>query len=88
MAHRYGEVIRVDMEPTQPGAGILHRFIWRGRAYPVTAILSQWHLRDRWWDQERHSDRRYFRVETPDHGVYELYLDTVSGVWVLDVVQD
>jgi hypothetical protein len=88
MAHRYGEVIRVNIAKTAPGEGSLHAFTWRGVRYRVQDILDSWHLQDKWWDRERHTDRHYWRVQTLDFGVYELYHDTVSGVWVLDVVQD
>jgi Family of unknown function (DUF6504) len=88
VAHRYGDFVRVEIEQTKPGEGILHAFTWRGVRSPVAEVLSRWHLRDRWWDRERHSDRHYWRVQTPDYGVFELYHDSVSGVWILDVVQD
>jgi hypothetical protein len=88
MAHRYGEVIRVEISRTAPGEGYLHAFTWRGVRHPVAGILGSWHLLTRWWDPERHSDCHYWRVQTPDFGVYELYHDQVSGMWVLDVVQD
>jgi hypothetical protein len=71
-----------------PGEGYLHAFTWRGVRYPVADLLGSWHLQDKWWEREGHSDRRYWRVQTPDFGVYELYHDAVSGAWVLDVVQD
>jgi hypothetical protein len=88
VAHRYGEVIRVEISKTAPGEGCLDAFSWRGVRYPVAAILGSWHLQNRWWDREHHSDRHYWRVQTPDFGVYELYHDAACGVWVLDVVQD
>ncbi len=89
MAHRYCDRIRVDIEPMrEPGHSVLRAFTWRGVRYPVAEILGSWHLRDRWWDPERHSDRLYYRVQTPDFQVFEVYYDRLPGVWVLDVVQD
>jgi hypothetical protein len=88
VAHRYGEVIRVEITESAPGEGYLYAFTWRGMRYPVVDIVGNWHLQDKWWERERQSDRHYWRVQTPDFGVYELYHDAVSGVWVLDVVQD
>jgi len=41
-------------------------FLWRGQRYRVSA-LGSWHLMDRWWDPQRHADRTYWRVVTPDH---------------------
>jgi hypothetical protein len=48
--------------------------------YPVEEILSTWHLRARWWDSPQHRDRQYWRVQTPDFGVYELYHDQANDV--------
>jgi hypothetical protein len=56
--------------------------------YSVVEILGSWHLQTRWWNREHHSDRHYWRVQKPYCGVYALYHDAMSGVWVLDVVQD
>ncbi len=32
----------------------------------ITEILDIWHLATCWWDQEKHSDRLYYRHQTPD----------------------
>jgi hypothetical protein len=88
VAHRYSEPIRVELEQVAGGDSLLHAFSWRGVRYPVVEILSTWHLQARWWDREHHSDRHYWRVQTPDFGVYELYHDAVGDVWVLDTVLD
>jgi hypothetical protein len=88
MAHRYGDPIRIEHVTTESGESIVRAFLWRGRRYPIVQILESWHLQDKYWDPAQHSDRLYYRVETPDHGVYEIYLDMVSGAWVLDKVQD
>jgi hypothetical protein len=87
VAHRYGDPIRVELEQAASGESLSRAFTWRGLRYPIMEILSTWHLQDKWWSTHR-SDRLYYRVETPDHGVYELYEDRISGAWVLDVVQD
>jgi Domain of unknown function (DUF6504) len=86
MAHRYGDPIRVDSIWVD-GERELRAFTWRGIRYPVAQMLGSWHLADRWWD-ERHSDRLYYRVQTSDFQVFEVYYDQVPGVWVLDVVLD
>jgi uncharacterized protein DUF6504 len=60
-------------------------------------VLSVWKLATRWWvlpAEERETgkglaDRTYYRVETADHQIFELYRDDAQGgVWVLDLVQD
>jgi hypothetical protein len=54
---------------------------------------------DRWWvspvyaafdeDERGPSNRWYYRVQTPDFQVADLYRDTAAGdVWVLDVMHD
>jgi hypothetical protein len=41
MAHRYKELIRVDVEPmAEPGHGLLHAFTWRGVRLRVPVLVS------------------------------------------------
>ena len=98
MTRRYGEPVQVTLcadagkGDVDDGSDDTHQqqptsFTWRGRRYWVE-VIGRWHLADRWWDATRHSDRRYYRVATADHQVFELYHDTVSGAWVLDIVHD
>ncbi len=84
MGHRYGIPIRVEID----GDGLPTTFTWRGLLYQVK-VIGKWHLRDRWWDYEEHSDRWYYRVITADLQVFEIYRDSTSrGLWVLDKVLD
>ncbi len=78
MAHQYREIIHVEH-----AGGKRVTFTWREREY-AGDIIAMWHLRDRWWEQERESDRKYLRILTDDHQVFELYRDGVPGIWVLD----
>jgi Family of unknown function (DUF6504) len=94
MAHRYRLPIRVRRGPD----GAPHRFTWRGEQYRVQEVLGTWHLCDRWWqspvaaalgtEAQGPSDRHYYRLLVPEQQVFEVYYDTVSHTWVLDVVQD
>lgn len=70
MAHRYHESITVHINRD----GNPKAFTWRNLTYEPLQILSSWHLRDRWWEQDqgRASNRLYYRVMTPDHQVFEL----------------
>jgi hypothetical protein len=77
-------------------AGEPVRFTWRGHVY-TGEVIARWHLRDRWWVSAAEadgvgkgaSDRKYFRLLTADHQVFELYRELTSkGLWVLDIVQD
>ncbi len=63
-----------------PGVGCAQR-VW---------VIGRWHLRDRWWQPwETQSDRRYYRLVTADHEVFEVYRELTSkGLWVLNVVHD
>lgn len=86
MSRRYGEPISVAVDQ----AGQPKRFTWRHVTYTVT-VIGHWHLGDKWWDDERHSDRQYYRLMTKDLRVFEIYQETAPGKtphWVLDVVQD
>jgi len=64
------------------------RFVWRETTYSGR-VLSWWKLSDKWWDADRYSDRTYFRLETTDHQIFELYQDAAKdGLWVLGHIQD
>jgi hypothetical protein len=64
------------------------RFVWRETTY-TGRVLLVWKLRDRWWEPDRHSDRTYYRLETQDHQIFELYQDAAKdGLWVLARIQD
>jgi hypothetical protein len=64
------------------------RFVWREVTYSGR-ILSWWKLSDKWWDAEKYSDRTYYRVETAEHQIFELYRDAAKdGLWVLARIQD
>jgi hypothetical protein len=52
-------------------------------------VLSWWKLSDKWWDTDLYSDRTYYRMETRDHQIFELYRDAAKdGLWVLARIQD
>ncbi len=70
MGRRIGLPVKVKTD----AAGLSVRFTWRGHVYAVEAI-GQWHLRDRWWDRKRESDRIYYRLLTADHQVFDVVHD-------------
>jgi hypothetical protein len=82
MSRRYGDPIGVKVERGAPVA-----FTWRGRHYTVT-VIGIWRLTARWWNPATAADRTYYRVQTPDWEVFELYHDAVPDAWVLDICQD
>jgi hypothetical protein len=64
------------------------RFVWREMTYSGR-VLSWWKLSDKWWEPDRYSDRTYYRLETADHQIFELYRDAAKdGLWVLARIQD
>jgi uncharacterized protein DUF6504 len=78
MSRRYGEPIAVTLRGERPIG-----FTWRGRQYQVR-VIGFWRLATRWWDAERPANRDYYRLMTPNFGVYEVYQEQTSGTWVLD----
>jgi Domain of unknown function (DUF6504) len=82
MAHRYAEPIGVTLVRARPAA-----FTWRGRRYTVT-VIGTWHLMARWWQPSDASDRTYYRLQTPDFQVFEIYHDAIPDTWILDVCHD
>jgi hypothetical protein len=64
------------------------RWRWREATY-TGCVLSWWKLSDQWWDADCYSDRTYYRMETKDHQIFELYRDAAKdGLWVLARIQD
>ncbi|RJX20100.1 MAG: hypothetical protein C4570_04365 [Ammonifex sp.] len=61
-------------------------FSWRGKTYTVRAILEAWKDTGRWWEGE--PPKLFFRVETADGGLWEVYLDTADESWHLYKVYD
>ena len=82
MSRRYREPITVRVLHGQPVA-----FTWRHQHYRVR-VIGRWRLRTFWWDPKRATDRTYYRVQTREHQVFEVYRDGTTGAWVLDVVHD
>ena len=69
-------------------------FNWRGILYRCR-VLSRWKLATRWWEPADAVDRHYFRVQTADQQVFELYYEAAPTAtlpdnkrWMLDVVLD
>jgi hypothetical protein len=84
MSRRIGLPVRVKIQHDgQPTA-------FTGRdVYHHVQVLTVWKLATRWWDYERELDRTYYRVETADHQIFDLYCDGAHGnARVLDVCQD
>jgi hypothetical protein len=83
-----GRQYRIPITVMTDERGLPTSFTWRGVTRQVS-VIGIWHLRDRWWEREAKSDRHYYRVQTPDLQVFEIYRDITSkGLWVLDRVLD
>lgn len=83
MTRRYRQPIAVVY---QEGRDWL-TFTWRGRLR-LAAITNSWRLSAGWWEGASATDRVYYRVQTAEHAVYDLYHDLTCDVWVLDVCFD
>jgi len=94
MTCHYGQPILVTLADGRPAS-----FQWREVTYRVAEILSEWHLRDRWWEPPasvrsveiggpQASDRHYYRVQCASGLLCDLYYDAAVDCWVLDRVYD
>jgi Domain of unknown function (DUF6504) len=89
MTRHIGESVQV-----QRHHGQLIAFTWRDTTYPV-CVIDMWWLATRWWEPGEAADRTYYRVETSDYQIFELYYEAAPSAstpdnkrWVLDVCQD
>ncbi len=89
MTRHIGESVQVRHHQGQ-----LIAFTWRATSYPVR-VIDMWRLATRWWEPGEAADRTYYRVETTDNQIFELYYEATPRVsipdnrrWVLDVCQD
>ncbi|MBI4286331.1 MAG: hypothetical protein HY670_10625 [Chloroflexi bacterium] len=57
-----------------------------GRMHRVLSIYEHWRIADGWWAEEIRRD--YFRVETAQGLVYDIYHDLVAGRWYLSKLRD
>ena len=88
MSRRVHRPVPVEVAPD----GSPLAFTWHDVTYRVT-VIGKWHLMDRWWQvtgENGRSSRYYWRVQTRDFQVFELYLDVAQRPpqWVLDIIQD
>ena len=48
----------------------------------ITGIYEHWRIADEWWDREIQRD--YFRIETSEGVVLDIYHDMAANLWYLD----
>lgn len=82
MSRRYDRPIECACDST----GRPTRFRWRGKAYRVTEVLDSWIEVGEWWIGE--PETVWFRVQTQDRGLFELYIPSEGGTWRLWKVLD
>jgi cell division septal protein FtsQ len=68
------------------GKDLPESFSWRGKTYTVRTVLETWKDTGRWWEGE--PAKLFYRVETADNGLWEIYLDTAAQSWHLYKVYD
>jgi hypothetical protein len=69
-------------------AGQPKRWSWRDVTY-TGRVIHTWNLSAYWWEPEKYSNRFYYRMETRDHQIFELYRDDAKdSVWILARIQD
>ena len=61
-------------------------FRFNGKWLPVSQVLDIWKDTGIWWDGE--SEKTFYRVNTPEGSLFELYRDSVSRSWFLYRVYD
>jgi hypothetical protein len=85
MSRHIGQPVPVEEGPRHTPRA----FTYKGTRRAVR-VIGRWHLQDRWWDEARRSNRYYYRVQSRDLQVWELYLDVAQRppLWVLDVILD
>ena len=71
------EEIQVKADATGQPLNLLRR----GKRSIVTRITDHWRIWDEWWKSEIKRD--YFRIETSNNMVYEIYHDIVGNRWYL-----
>lgn len=60
-------------------------FRWAGQSYRVTAVLDCWRDVGAWWEAE--PEKTFWRVETQEGGILELWQDA-AGRWAVYRVWD
>jgi len=101
MTRYYGHPIQMRCVPDGANDSLRpHSFLWRERTYIVAALLSAWHLQDRWWLMPsaseampstvapQASDRSYYRLTCVDGLLCEVYYDATLDQWFLARVYD
>lgn len=74
----------IECESDRAGRPV--RFRWRGTWYRVARLLDTWIEVGEWWNGE--PETTWYRVETTDRGVFELYTPTDAVAWRLWKVID
>lgn len=72
------QVATVKTEPTK----VLHDCHW----IPIAEILECWMDTGRWWAGEH--EKRFYRLQLVDGGVWEIFKDMVTGEWFVYKVHD
>ncbi|MEW6622541.1 MAG: DUF6504 family protein [Bacillota bacterium] len=56
-------------------------FTWRGQNYKIAQVVDKWKDTGSWWTGE--GEKVFYRLETQDKGLWEIYYDLKKKRWVL-----
>lgn len=76
----------VKIEVVTDEEGRPRSFTWDNSSEEVVAICNSWRVDTDWW--KRRISRAYYKVETRDGLLCDLYLDNVKGKWYLERIYD
>lgn len=82
MARLINRQIKVNLN----GMNEIKSFRWAANWVPVSLILEVWKDTGSWWNGE--AEKTFYRVETDEGSLYELYFDTGNNKWYLYRIYD
>lgn len=79
-------MVRLEPIEMRKRDGAAHAIRWRGRYYPIRAVLNSWRMEDGWWRMGL--ARHYYKVELEGGLLALLFQDLPGGDWYLEKLYD